>query len=239
MDKPINEAALAAAGDDRKREDLIHENEQVILRTASLTARKFVTRSDDEWSVALYAFSRAIDTYTPERGDFLPYAQTLIRRSLVDAYRKDSRRKEVPVAPYVMEGNGEPEEDTEGVYPQIVRNSMAASDTGLKEEIMAANEMLTSYGFRFFDLTECSPKQERSRRECAEAVRFLLSKPPLKMELYRTKKLPVKELVSGSGVSRKTVDRYRKYLIMAVLILDGDYPHLAEYLKFMKEGCLK
>ena len=39
-----------------------------------------------------------------------------------------------------------------------------------------------------------------------------------------------------SGVSRKTLDRYRKYIIMAALVLSDDYPQIAEYLKFVKEG---
>lgn len=239
MKSTINSAALTAARDDQERENLIREYERVILRTASRAVRRFVTKSDDEWSVALYAFSRAIDTYSTDRGDFLPYAQMLIKRALIDEHRKRERIPETPVSPYVMEGNGEPEEDTEGAYRQIARNSMAASNTDLKDEILAANELLTEYGFRFYDLTACSPKQERSRRECAVAIRYLLGQPFLRKELYRTKKLPVADIVSGAGVSRKTVDRYRKYLIMAVLILDGDFPHLAEYLKYVKEGCSK
>ena len=44
------------------------------------------------------------------------------------------------------------------------------------------------------------------------------------------------ELYKLSGVSRKTLDRYRKYIIMAALILSDDYPQLAGYLKFVKEG---
>jgi RNA polymerase sigma factor len=44
------------------------------------------------------------------------------------------------------------------------------------------------------------------------------------------------ELYRLSGVSRKTLDRYRKYIIMAALILSDDYPQIAEYLKFVKEG---
>jgi len=236
MSQPINSTVHAAAKDDRKREDLIRQYEKVILRTASRATRRFVTKNDDEWAVALYAFSRAIDAYTEERGDFLPFAQMLIRRDLVDAFRRESKRKEAPVAPYVMEGSGDPEEDTEGAYRQIIKNSLAAANTGLQDEIFAANEMLEEFGFRFYDLTECSPKQERSRHERAIAIRYLLDQPFLRKELYRTKKLPVLELVKGSGISRKTVDRYRKYLIMAVLVLDGEYPYLAEYLKYVKEG---
>ena len=86
------------------------------------------------------------------------------------------------------------------------------------------------------DLTECSPQQEKTRRECAAAIRGLLKDPPLLVELLRqNRKLPMVQLHNLSGVSRKTLDRYRKYIIMAVMILNGDYPHLAEYLKFVKE----
>jgi RNA polymerase sigma factor len=54
--------------------------------------------------------------------------------------------------------------------------------------------------------------------------------------LRENKKLPSAELYRLSGVSRKTLDRYRKYIIMAALVLSDDYPQIAEYLKFVKEG---
>jgi RNA polymerase sigma factor len=102
---------------------------------------------------------------------------------------------------------------------------------------VAANDMLADYGFRFFDLTECSPRQEKTRQECAAAIRGLLRDPPLMVELLRkNRKLPSSELRRLSGVSGKILDRYRKYIIMAALILSDDYPQLAEYLKFVKEG---
>ncbi len=59
MTEAMNRLAIAAASDERKREELIYSNEQPILRTASTASRRFVSRSDDEWSVALGAFSKA------------------------------------------------------------------------------------------------------------------------------------------------------------------------------------
>ena len=238
MQEAVNAAALRAAKDEQAREQLIHEHVQTILRTAAAVSRHYVTKSDDEWSVALCAFSRAIDLYDESRGDFLPFAQMLIRRELVDAYRVDARRAgEMSVAPHVLDGSAEPEEDDESVYLAVVRESVEASDRSLHDEIVAANAMLNEYGFRFFDLTECSPQQEKTRRECAVAIRGLLKDPPLLVALLREKKkLPMVQLHDLSGVSRKTLDRYRKYIIMAALILSDDYPQLAEYLKFVKEG---
>lgn len=237
MTATINQLALSAARNEQRREELIRSQEQTILRTASAACRRFVSRSDDEWSVALGAFSKAVDVYTAEKGDFLPFAQMLIKRELIDYYRSQKNvLREVTVAPHVLEGSGEPEEDTEGVYLAVVKSSRAASDNSLREEILAANELLSAYGFRFFDLTECSPQQDKTRKECAVAIRFMLTDSALFAALEKTHKLPIKALAVASGVSRKTLDRYRKYIIMAVLILDGDYPQLAEYLKFVKEA---
>ena len=196
-----------------------------------------MSKSDDEWSIALCAFSKAVDVFTAEKGYFLPFAQMLIKRDLIDYYRaQKSVFREVSVAPHVLEGGGEPEEDPSGVYLAVVKNSQEASDRSLRDEILAANELLSVYGFRFFDLTECSPQQDKTRKECAVAIRFMLTDSALFAALEKTRKLPLKALAAASGVSRKTLDRYRKYIIMAVLILDGDYPQLAEYLKYVKEA---
>ncbi len=237
MTEAMNQLAMAAASDERKREELIRGHEQTILRTASSACHRYVNKSDDEWSIALCAFSKAVDVYSAEKGDFLPFAQMLIKRDLIDYYRSQKNTlREVTVAPHILEGGGEPEEDTEGVYLAVVKSSREASDHSLRDEILAANELLSAYGFRFFDLTECSPQQDKTRKECAVAIRFMLTDSALFAALEKTRKLPIKALAAVSGVSRKTLDRYRKYIIMAVLILDGDYPQLAEYLKFVKEA---
>jgi len=232
----INQLALLAADDSLSREELIKEQEHNILRAASSACRRFVTKSDDEWSIALSSFSRAVDVYDEEKGDFLPFAQMLIKRDLIGHFRKQRRTAcTVPVAPHVLEGSGEPEEDTEGAYMAVAKQSMEASDNGLRDEILAVNGMLEEYGFRFMDLTECSPRQDKTRSECAAAVRYLLADRALMDAMKKTGKLPMKQLVSGSGVSRKILDRYRKYVIAAALILDGDYPEISGYLKFIGE----
>lgn len=238
MGQEVNSVALRAASDEQTREQLIREHEQLILRTASAVTRRYVGKSDDEWAVALCAFSHAVDVYDETKGDFLPFAQMLIRRELIDTYRKESQHApEFNVAPHILDGSGDSEEDTEHVYLAVVRDSVEASDRSLHDEIVSANAMLSEYGFRFFDLTECSPRQEKTRRECAAAIQGLLRDPPLLVSLLReNKKLPSAELYRLSGVSRKTLDRYRKYIIMAALVLSDDYPQIAEYLKFVKEG---
>ena len=240
MANSVNELALAAAGSELAREDFIRRHEDLILRTASKASWRYVTKSDDEWSVALSAFSDAIDRYDPARGDFIPFSQMLMKRALIDYHRSEaSYLTEISTSPFVLEGS-EDAEDTEelekSAYLAVVKQSTDAADRSLAEEVEAANEMLGQYGFRFFDLTECSPQQEKTRQECACAVRWMLADRLRVRGLEKSRKLPIREIAAGSGVSRKTLDRYRKYIIMAVLILDGEYPQIAEYLKFVREG---
>lgn len=229
-------AALNAAKDERLREALIQRQERNILRIASRAKHRFVTKSDDEWSIALCAFSRAIDTYVPERGAFLPYAETLIKNSLIDAYRSEARREsEFSVPPEAFDG----ETDDDGENPvlgAVVQMSNRAQDTRLKDEIAALGTQLKAFGFSFFDLTECSPSQQRTRLACAKAVRALLTRPEDIEAMFRTRKLPMKNLVRFDGVSEKLLNRYRRYIIASIVILTGEYPILAAYIRNSGRG---
>lgn len=230
MPDRINLLAESAVKDMHARENLIIMQEQTILKIASVASHRYINKSDDEWSVALLAFSRAVDTYSAERGDFMPYAGLLIRRDLTDYYRANARDAEMIISLNDLSGNPN-DEEKEIDFPDP--NSDVSHNT-LKDEIAAANEMLMEFGFRFFDLTECSPRQEKTREQCAAAIRVAIDTPIILSELRTTHKLPVKAISRQSGVSRKILDRYRKYIIMAILILSGDFPQIAEYLKFVR-----
>lgn len=222
--------ALRASRDERAREELIRRQEKNILRIASRAKHRFVTKSDDEWSVALCAFSHAIDTYAPEKGGFLPYAERLIRNSLIDAYRAEAKHApEIAVAPEAFEGY----EDSapSPALRAVVESSERAADTALKEEILAAGAALHPFGFGFFELTGCSPSRKETRIVCVNAARAIVSNRESLRRLMRTGQLPVNELTRVDRVSRKLLERYRKYIIAAVVILSGDYPILAGYIR--------
>ena len=51
--------ALRAKTDERAREELISRQEKNILRIVSLAKHGYATKSDDEWSIALYEIGRA------------------------------------------------------------------------------------------------------------------------------------------------------------------------------------
>ena len=228
-------AAIRAATDDLAREELIRRQEKNILRIASRAKHRFVTKSDDEWSVALFAFSRAIDTYQAEKGAFLPYAEKLIRNSLIDSSRAEARRAwEVSVPPGAFEGEGE--EENAPVRYAVVQSSVRAADSRLKEEILAANEALGAFGFGFYELTSCSPAREKTRIDCRAAAEAILESPRELERFFTTHRLPVRLALERARVPEKTLEKYRRYIIALVVILSGDYPLLSGYLGGGRRG---
>ena len=95
--------------------------------------------------------------------------------------------------------------------------------------------ILQLYGFSFFDLADASPKTEKTRKSCGQAVRTLIATAILMAQMRLKRLLPIKELSEASGVIRKILERHRKYIIAAAEILDGDFPILAGYMAFIKK----
>jgi len=239
MQDKMNELAVQAKADMRARDSFIRDREQTILKMASAALGRYITRSDDEWSVALYAFSKAIDSYDMDKGSFYAYARMLIRQDLIDEQRRGAKyASEVLTAPYVMEGNAEPEEDPDHVLQAVARESMREEGGGrsLREEILEAGREFAGIGFSFFDLTACSPKQERTREACAVVIRWILEQDGMVNGIRKNGQLPGARIRSGTGASEKLLEKYRKYILAAILILSGDYPGLQEYLKYIRKG---
>lgn len=239
----LEQEVIAAKTDEQALNALVENHKQWILRCASEAAHRYVTDSDDEWSVALLAFLAAVRGYDESKGSFRGFAGVVIRRRIVDYVRANwNHGAEVPVTPDAFDGQL-PEEDADSVdlqvQSQVVADSVASSDRDLsvrtREEIEEAQATLQRYGFSFFDLTECSPKAEKTKKACAFAVLTLMGNPDMLDQLRRGRMLPMKELSATSGVSRKTLDRYRRYIIAAAEILSGDYPILSAYVDYIRK----
>ncbi len=226
--------AVRAGQDAPFLEKFIAANEPFILRTASRCAGRRITREDDEYSIALLAFHEAVKGYDSASGPFGRFAALVIGRRLTDHHRSISRFNiEVPLAPYVFDGGMDPEEAD--VPVQLEVNTKIAYDSeyskGAVEEIQAADAEFRKYGFSFYELSKCSPHTQKTKKECALAVDKLLKTATLFAGLQNTGCLPVTALSNESGVPRKTLDRYRKFIIASALLLDGEYPALSYRLK--------
>ena len=239
----LQERVLAAKEDDALFTQLVEEHKAWILSCASRSAGHFVTDSDDEWSIALMAFSEAVQSYDAEKGSFRSLASVVIRRRVTDYLRSEGKHgTEIVVMPGAFEGELE-EDDAHGVIlhvqQRVADDSMAEafddSVSRAREEIAEMQDILHEYGFSFFDLAECSPKAEKTKKSCGQAIRTMIASAILMAKMRLKRLLPIRELSEQSGVVRKILDRHRRYIIAGSEILDGDFPILASYLRSVRE----
>ena len=95
----LRETVLAAKTDEQQFARLVESQKQWILRTASKSAGRYLTDSDDEWSIALMAFSEAVQSYEGGKGSFRGFAAIVIKRRVLDYLRSQSRFDELAVTP--------------------------------------------------------------------------------------------------------------------------------------------
>lgn len=228
----MGEEALRAVRTEDGRNAFIIQNEKFIIGCANRFTKRFITKSDDEWSIALIAFSNAMDTYDAEKGNFQSYARLLIERRLTDYVRSQARfSNEQSTEPYVFEGNVDEDSDNSAYQLHIVRATSTSDENPIRDEILALNEILRTYDITFMDLTSCSPKAEKTKNACFQAISYMKENPLLVEKMRDTKLFPMKNITENTKLPRKILERHRKYIITATEILCNDFPLLQEYIK--------
>ncbi|WP_276354770.1 RNA polymerase sigma-I factor [Cohnella caldifontis] len=222
------------AGDESLRESLIASYRPFVAKTASRFCGRYVDPAyDDEFSVALAAFDEAINRYSPEAGSgFIGFARTVMTRRLIDYARQEKRHASaIPYSAFTGE------DENGGSELSRIENAAALEAYELdrdadrrREEITALAEQLARFEIRFQDLADGSPRHRDSRQTLLRIGRKIAETPEWYRMLREKRQLPVKELCAAETVSRKTVERHRKYLIAVSLIAGGPYPCLKAYI---------
>jgi len=225
----------AQQGNGMVREHLIKSYTPFILKTASRVSGRYVRLGeDDEVSVGLMAFNEAIDCYNTDKNiSFLSFAETVIKRRLIDFFRKEAviGRRFTPLSSFEQD-----DENNEGTQyylelkqstEQFIEKNAAAER---KEEIILFTQKLMEFGITFQELVAISPKHEDARVRAMEAARIIASDSDMRAHLVTKKELPLKILEQKAGISRKTLERQRKYIIAITLILINDFDYLRQYI---------
>lgn len=222
--------AHAQAGDAEARNQLIADYTPFVLKIASQSSGRYLRPGiDEEISVALLAFNEAITAYNPSKGAFLSFAQTVIKRRLVDYYRRGARRNEVLLSE--LETPAE-----EGGTPTTVLDHLAESMWSLAQdednrrmEIIEYGSMLEVFGLTFHELVRVAPRHDDARQRAIAIARKVAHHPELREHLLKKHELPLQKLMQQGDYSRKTLERHRKYIIAVALILIHEFPYLQAY----------
>ncbi len=229
--KPPELLSLAQAGDDAARNQLIGDFVPFVVKVASQSAGRYLTfGQDEEISVAVLAFNEAITAYNEGKGSFLAFARTVIMRRLVDYFRRQKTRfQEVSLSELERE-----DEDGYVLYAQMdglakERWVMVQHNENRMFEIMEFRDKLKAYGITWEELPQISPKHQDARNRSIQIGQLIAGTLSYRTHLEQKKELPLKELIKHPGITRKTLERHRKYIVAVAIILASDFPYLQSF----------
>ncbi|KAF0197039.1 MAG: RNA polymerase sigma factor [Bacillota bacterium] len=236
---PADIAALVARaqrGDAEARNNVIDTLSAFALGVARGAGGRSLDRTDDEYSIALLALNEAIDAFDITKGaSFQTFAGTVIQRRLIDLMRKRARIRELPRSSLITSTTGEEYED---IPAEVNAAEQRHRDVLLVEErrleIEALSVELAQFGLSFADLPSQTPKHTDARATAISLAAALVADGALWEDCLRKKLLPVAALCERKMLSRKTVERHRKYIVAVALVLGGDYPMLRHYVGVRK-----
>lgn len=220
----------ATGGDDGCRDLLLRHYRPLAVRVARQVCRRFIDEHDDEYSVALLALNEAIDGFEASHGArFEGYARMVIRRRLIDHLRRERRHRHLSLEP-----EASPLTVT-GAHPAEyeaarVRHETTERARDLAEEVARFRTQLQDFGMDLADLAAATPRHRDTRAAVQAVARTLAQDPALFGQLLRTRRLPIRILTARTGMSRKVLETWRRYIIAVALILGGDYDGMQEHL---------
>ena len=229
---------MRARQDAHELDAFIKKNKSFIGTQAYKVCHRYISESDDEYSVALIAFSEAIQTFDKSKGYFYSFAGLVIKRRLIDYIKSQSRfQSEYSVENDTLDGDLGEEEEISSLKLEIQEKVVeqykqtAQETVTIRDEIEALEQRLERYGFTFMEVADASPKAKKTKEACAKLINYIVDHPEYYMRMEKTGGIPSAEICKIYHIPRKIPERHRKYIIAAIEILYGDYPQLAEYMK--------
>lgn len=192
-----------------------------------VTGRYVKYGEDDELSIAMLAFVEAVKSYEETKGSFLSFAQNVIKRRLIDYYRKEKKHGNVIS---INEYYGDEEEFDLSEAEAVDNYSKDQISEYRRMELEQLKKELSEWDITFLQLAEASPKHDKTRKMYLDIVKYLLSNPDLTRQLRHKKYLPVAEIEKSLNIPRKKIDRARKYIIAVILITTGDYQYINDFI---------
>ncbi|MFD1031160.1 RNA polymerase sigma-I factor [Metaplanococcus flavidus] len=224
-------AILAQNGDTHAMDHLLFSYAPFMKKTAGQVCKKFINDQDEEFSIAMSAFHEAINGFNQEKNaSFLTFAHMVIRRRIIDFIRKENSRNDFS---HDFHGSAEEENSRSGIdaLGSVRDYTEKQQAVARREEIAEYEKMLANFDMTFQDLVEASPSHEDARITAVQIAQLVAETEEYWNHLQEKKKLPVKEIEKLVEVSRKTIERNRKYIIAVAILMMSDLHYLKDYLK--------
>lgn len=215
-----------AATNSRMRNLFIEAYKPFIAATVSRVCGRYKRwGTDEELSIGLMAFNEAIDKFDG-RGNFLSFAKLVIKSRLYDYFRYLKRRGE---GESLYSEDGRETQDVIDLSFDLRLKDLQRME--LHEEMVFLKKELAAYNITLSDLLKTSPKHGKKRKAVSKVIKFMCGNLKCIEYFKSSGNLPLKVIEENLKVSRKLIEPYRKYIIASIIIYNGKYSYLKEYLK--------
>lgn len=220
---PIEERLKAIKeGNKEERERFISEYIPFIIKAITKTTNRYIeVENNDEYSIGLEAFNEAIDRYDFKKGNFINYAETVIRSRVIDYQRKQKRTNNM------ISINEKKEEGIE--IEDILKSKDFTEGYDIKDQMNRFESKLKEFGITLTELVEEAPKHIDTRLNAIRIAKTIAEDKNIMEELYRRKILPAKSIMEKTHATKKVLKGNRKFIIATVLILDSELDVLIDY----------
>jgi RNA polymerase sigma factor len=206
-------------GDEITRRFIIHQYKPYIVNLVGHICKRYMTWSDEESSIGLIAFNRAIDTFQATKGrTFLNYAYLLISRDLINLYHQNKKNTHSLSLNYASEEEASTAMSFE-IEKALQFYQEKVESNSLVDEILELDQLLHDFGIGFEELEDVSPKHRDTRMLLNEMSYRFIQDRELVEELTRKKRFPSSAFTKKMGYHLKTIERFRKYIITVIIIL--------------------
>lgn len=234
----IADVIYAAKDDLDIADDLIRSYLPFIKAKTSDIIKKSVDDNTEELSIAMLGFHEAIRTYDKFKGNFLKYAQTVMKSRIIDHNRKELRHQghislDIPL-----------KKDDDLLLSDTISDDKDHSEeilmrSATKEEIIELNEEMKNYYISLKDVADNCPKQERTFKTLKNVIEQIKDDIDILDELLNTRRLPIAKILAKVKVERKLLERHRKYLIAMLIIYTNGYEMIRGHLRHIKKEASK
>ena len=213
---------------------LIEEYKPFIASVVESCIGKYVRYGeDDELSIGLIAFEEAIKAYDSAKGNFLAFSRNVIKRRLIDYFRKENKHSRViSLVSNKSTSEAEDEEFDMSTIESIKLYSQRQDAESRRAEIEDLKEELNKWKISYFDVAKSSPKQEGTRKIYMQAVNAVVDSHDLLKIMKDKRYLPIAEIEKISRIPRKKLERGRNYIVAVVIIMTGDYQYIKSFIEW-------
>ncbi|MGE4283646.1 MAG: RNA polymerase sigma-I factor [Clostridia bacterium] len=229
MDNAIALRIISIKDDPEQLNNFIDEYRPFVASCVQKSIGRYVEYGrDDELSIGLIAFHEAIKSYDQDKGHFLAFSSHVIRRRLVDYYRKQKKyTQEVSIE---VSSADEDETYSLSLQKSIEEYNRLELERARRLELEQLKEELNQWKINFFDVAQASPKQEGTRKLYRKIINHIVNNKGILETLMTKKYLPIAKVCEQTSINRKKVERGRNYIIAGALIMSGQYEYIRDFI---------